>query len=53
MTVKAAFFYADDRMVASKYLGWIQSTLDTLTGIFYRVGLHTNIYKIVEMVCRP
>ena len=38
-------------MVASTYPGWIESAFDMLTGIFYRVGLQTNVYKIVGMVC--
>ena len=53
LTVKATLFYADDRMVASKYPVWLQSECDTLTGLFYQVGLQTNIRKVVGMVCRP
>ena len=37
MKVKAALFYAKDRMVASTDPGWIQSEFDTLMGIFDRV----------------
>ena len=50
---KGKIFYADDRMVASKYPVWIQSEFVMLTRIFDRVGLRTNIRKIVGMVCRP
>ena len=53
LTVKAAFLYAYFRMVASKYPLWLQSAFFMLTSIFDRVGLRTNIRKIVGMVCRP
>ena len=53
LTVKATLFYADDRMVASKYPVWIQSEFVMLTRIFDRVGLRTNIRKIVGILCRP
>ena len=39
LTVKAAFFYAYDRLVASTDPGWLQLSFDTLTGIFDQVGL--------------
>ena len=39
LTVKAAFFYADDRLVASTDPGWLQTSFDKLTGLFDRVGL--------------
>ena len=53
LTVKAAFFYADSGLVASIDPGWLQSRFDTLTGIFDRVGLQTNVRKTVGMVWRP
>ena len=40
-------------MVASTNLGWLQTAFDKLTGIFDRVGLRTNIRKIVGIVCQP
>ena len=47
------FFYADDRVVASTNQGWLQTVIDTLTGLFDRVGLKANIKKTVGVVCRP
>ena len=52
LTAKAAFLYSKARMVASTDLVWLQSEFDTLTGIFDRVGLWTNLRKTVGMVCR-
>ena len=53
LRVKAEFFYADDGMVASTNPGWLQTAFDTLTGLFDRVGLKTNVQKTVGMVCHP
>ena len=39
LMVKAEFFYVENRMVDSTDPGWLQSEFDTLTGIFYRVGI--------------
>ena len=52
LKVKATFLYADDRMVASKYPVWLQSAFLMLRGLFDRVGLRTNIRKILSIVCR-
>ena len=53
LTVKAAFFYANDGMVASTDSGWLKSAFDTLTGLFDQVGLHINVRKTMGVVCRP
>ena len=53
LALKATFFYADDRMVASKDPVWLQSEFVMLLVLFDRVGLRTNILKILGMVCRP
>ena len=53
LNVQADFFYADDRMVASTYPGWLHTAFNTLAGIFDRVGLLTNVRKTVGMVCQP
>ena len=45
LTVKAAFFYARNGMVASTDPGWLQSDFDTLTGLFGRLGLQENVQK--------
>ena len=39
LMVKATLFYADDGLVASIYLGWLQSEFDTLKGVFDLVGI--------------
>ena len=49
----ASLFYADDSLFASPRLARIQAALDVLMGIFDRVGLQTNIYKMVIMVFHP
>ena len=45
-------FYADDGMVASSDLRWLQGSFSTLVGMFDRVGLKTNVSNTVGMVCR-
>ena len=50
LTVKGALFYADNGMVASTDLGWLQLEFDTLLGILDRVGLRINIHKTMGMV---
>ena len=52
LTAKAEFFNANDGVVASTDPGWLQSEFDMLTGLFDRVGLRTNVCKIVGMVFR-
>ena len=49
----AAFFYTGDGLVASTEPLWLQLEFDTLTGLFGRVGLHTNVRKMVRMIYRP
>ena len=46
----AAFFYADDSLLASPRISWIQEDMDVLAGLFDRVCLHTNVEKTVVMV---
>ena len=53
LALKATVFYADDRMVASKDPVWLQSSFVMLTRIFDRVGLRTNIQKVVCILCNP
>ena len=40
-------------MVASSDPRWLQVAFDTLVGLFYRVGLRTNVRKTVGMFCHP
>ena len=50
---QADLFYVDDDMVASSDPRWLQWAFDALVSLFERVGLRTNIWKTVSMVCRP
>ena len=50
---QAALFYAEDGMVASSDPRWLQWAFITLVGLFDRVGLNTNMGKMVSMTCRP
>ena len=51
--VKAEFFCAENGVVVSIDLGWLQLVFDTLMGISYQVGLRKNVCKTVGRVCRP
>ena len=53
MTVKALFFYVENRLVDSTDLGWIQSEFGTLTGIFDWLGLHKYFRNTMGVVCKP
>ena len=53
MQHRAAFFYADDGPVASTDPVWLQGAFDTLTGLFNRVRLQTNVGNTVGVICRP
>ena len=46
MKAQEAILYSDNRMLASTNPGWIQTAFDTMTGLFERVGLKTNIHKL-------
>ena len=48
-----AFFYMDDGLVAPTDPEWLQGAFETLTRMFYRVELKTNVRKTVGMICRP
>ena len=48
---QGALFYADNGMVASSDLVWLQGAFNTLVGLFDRVGLQTNVGNTVGMVC--
>ena len=48
-----ALFYMDDGMVASPDPQWLQGEFSTLVGLFYRVGLQTNVGKTAGMFFRP
>ena len=45
-----ALFYADDGMVVSSDLRWLQGDFSTLLGLFYRAFLKANVVKTVGMV---
>ena len=48
-----AFFYADNRLVASTDPVWLQGVFDTLIRLFDRVGIWKNLWKTVGMLCLP
>ena len=47
---QAAFFYADDGVVASSNPRWLQGAFNSLVGLFDRVGLRNNFRKTVGML---
>ena len=47
-----AFFYADYGLVLLTDPVWLQSSFDTVTRLFGRVGLQTNFGKTVGMIFR-
>ena len=49
----AAFFYADDCLVALTDPFWLQGVFDTLTGLFCRLGIRKNVGKMVGMLFLP
>ena len=49
---QASLFCTDDGMVASSDTRWLQGAFNTLVGLFYRMGMWTNVEKTVSMVCR-
>ena len=53
LKVQEAFFCADNGMVASTYLGWINTVFEMLKGLFDWAGLKKNVRKTVGMVCNP
>ena len=50
---QVALFYANNGMVASSDPAWLQGAFNALVGLFYRVGLKTNVGNTVGMVCHP
>ncbi len=46
-------FYIDDGLVASRDPVWLQSSFDTLVGLFKCIGLFTNAAKTKVMTCIP
>ena len=50
---QSAIFYADDGMVILSDPAWLQGAFTALVAIFDRVGLMTNVGKMVSMVCHP
>ena len=49
----AAYFYADDGILASTQVAGLQRVLPTLMGVFNQVRLRTNVAKTVSMDCKP
>ena len=53
MLCRADFLYADDGLVTSNDPDWLQVGFDSLTGLFNRVGIQTNVSKTVRILCHP
>ena len=54
MRLKEVVLYADNGMVSSTNPGWLHTAVDTLTVLFDRVGLKTNVRKQKRgVVCHP
>ena len=48
-----AYFYTDNGILAMNRANHLQQEFDNLMELFDRVGLHTNVDKIVSMYCQP
>ena len=46
-------FYADDGIVGSCDLDWLQNTMNVLVGLFRRYGLAVNVAKSRTITCQP
>ena len=49
----AAVFYADDGLPTCPQPDRLQEALEVMMGMFYKVGLRTNVDKTVGIVCQP
>ena len=49
----ADYFYVDNGLLALMQETRLQRVFDTLPELFYQVGLHTNVAKMVNMACQP
>ena len=50
---RSTYFYADYGMVVSTDPFWLQVSFDSLTKLFDKVGIRTNVDKKAEMLCHP
>jgi hypothetical protein len=46
-------FFVDDGLVSARCSVWLQSSFDTLTQLFERIGLLANADKTKVMICVP
>ena len=49
---KAELLYSYDGLIASRNLVWLHWGFNILIKIFKRVGIRTNLAKVVVMVCQ-
>ena len=49
----ADHFYVYNGLLALMQETRLQRVFDTLPELFYKVGLHTNVAKMVNMDCKP
>ena len=45
--------YADDGIIRSRDLEWLQGALNILIGLFYQIGLMANVARSKTMTCHP
>ena len=45
--------YANDGMIRSQDVDWLQHTINVLVGFFRRYGLAANVSKSYRMTCQP
>ena len=51
--IRSTFFYADDGLITSTHPKWIQGEFGTLTYLFDRVELQTNVGKTSRICYQP
>ena len=49
-TEDGILFYTNEGLIESTQPEWLQETFNTLIGVFYRVGLSTNVVKMVRII---
>ena len=53
MQIRSAFFYADGGLIALIQTECLQGDFDTLTGLFDRMRLRTNVENTFRIICCP
>ena len=50
--LRLGVFYEDYCLLGSRVLEWIQGALNFLVGLFWRIVLVFNVYKLKTMMCQ-